>query len=86
LIAPVVFASVNMGAHLIVKAFTVAVLAGLSSLWGAVFAGLLFGVMEALVARYIGSDFRDAFGLLLLIGVLAFRPTGLFGLRQIVKV
>lgn len=86
LITPVVFASVNMGAPLLVKAFTVAVLAGLSSLWGAVFAGLLFGVTEALVARYLGSDFRDAFGLILLISVLAFRPTGLFGLRQIVKV
>lgn len=86
LIAPVVFVSANMGAPLLVKAFTVAVLAGLSSLWGAVFAGLLFGITEALVARYLGSDFRDAFGLILLIGVLAFRPTGLFGLKQIVKV
>lgn len=86
LIAPVVFVSANMGAPLLIKAFTVAVIAGLSSLWGAIFAGLLFGVTEALIARYVGSEFRDAFGLLLLIGVLAFRPTGLFGLKQIVKV
>lgn len=86
LIAPVVFASANMGAPLLVKAFTVSVLAGLSSIWGAVAAGLLFGVVEAMVARYIGSEFRDIFGLVLLVAVLAFRPTGLFGLRQIVKV
>jgi branched-chain amino acid transport system permease protein len=86
LIAPVVFASANMGAPLLVKAFTVSVLAGLSSLWGTVAAGLLFGVTEAMVARYLGSEFRDIFGLILLVAVLAFRPTGLFGLRQIVKV
>ena len=86
LIAPVIFASSNMGAPLLVKAFTVSVLAGLSSIWGVVFAGLLFGVIEAMVARYIGSEWRDIFGLVLLVAVLAFRPTGLFGLRQIVKV
>ncbi|MGI4812571.1 MAG: branched-chain amino acid ABC transporter permease [Janthinobacterium lividum] len=86
MIAPVVFASTNMGVPLLVKAFTVSVLGGLSSIWGTVFAGLLFGICEALVARYLGSQYRDIFGLLLLVLVLAYRPTGLFGLKQVVKV
>lgn len=86
LIAPITFASATMGGPLLVKAFTVSVLAGLSSLWGAVAAGLLFGVTEALVARYLGSELRNIFGLALLIAALMIRPTGLFGFRQVVKV
>ena len=86
LIAPVTFASTNMGGPLLVKAFTVSVLAGLSSLWGAVWAGILFGVTEALVARYLGSELRNLFGLALLIAVLMIRPTGLFGPQPVVKV
>lgn len=86
LLAPVTFASAHMGVSLVIKSFAVAVLAGLGSLRGAVVAGIAFGVAEALVARYVGSEFRDIFGLLLLVAVLAARPTGLFGARQAVKV
>ncbi len=86
LLAPVTFASPHMGVALVIKSFAVAVLAGLASLRGAVPAGIAFGVAEALVARYLGSEYRDIFGLLLLIAVLAARPTGLFGARAVVKV
>ena len=86
LLAPVTFASAHMGVALVIKSFAVAILAGLGSLRGAVVAGVAFGVAEALVARYLGSEYRDIFGLLLLIGVLAVRPTGIFGARQAVKV
>lgn len=86
LLAPVTFASAHMGVSLVIKSFAVAILAGLGSLRGAVAAGVAFGVAEALVARYLGSEYRDIFGLLLLVGVLAIRPTGLFGVRRVVKV
>ncbi len=86
LLAPITFASANMGVALVIKSFAVAILAGLGSFRGAVVAGITFGVAEALVARYLGSEYRDVFGLLLLIVVLAARPTGLFGRRQVVKV
>lgn len=85
LLAPVTFASPHMGVALVIKSFAVAVLAGLASLRGAVPAGIAFGIAEALVARYLGSEYRDIFGLLLLVVVLAARPTGLFGARTLVK-
>lgn len=86
LVAPITFASAGMGVALVIKSFAVAVIAGLGSFRGAVVAGIGFGVAEALVARYLGSEYRDIFGLLLLIAVLAARPTGLFGRREVVKV
>jgi branched-chain amino acid transport system permease protein len=86
LLAPVTFASANMGVALVVKSFAVAVVAGLGSLRGAVGAGVAFGAAEAMVARYLGPEYRDIFGLLLIVAVLAARPTGLFGKRQVVKV
>jgi branched-chain amino acid transport system permease protein len=86
LVAPITFASAGMGIALVIKSFAVAVLAGLGSFRGAVVAGLAFGAAEALVARYLGSEYRDIFGLLLLVAVLAARPTGLFGRREVVKV
>jgi branched-chain amino acid transport system permease protein len=86
LIAPVTFASASMGLDLVIKSFAVAVLAGLVSLRGAVLAGLAFGAVEALVARYLGPQYRDVLGLVLIVAVLALRPTGIFGRREVVKV
>jgi branched-chain amino acid transport system permease protein len=86
LVAPVTFASATMGLSLVVKSFAVAVIGGLTSLRGVVIAGLAFGAVEAMVARYLGPEFRDIFGLLLIVAVLAVRPTGLFGHREVVKV
>jgi branched-chain amino acid transport system permease protein len=86
LVAPVTFASATMGLSLVVKSFAVAVIGGLGSLRGVVVAGLAFGAVEALVARYLGPEFRDIFGLLLIVAVLAVRPTGLFGRPEVVKV
>ena len=61
------------------KAFVAAVLGGIGILPGAVVGGLILGVIEALVAGFISSTFRDAAAFAILILVLLFRPTGLFG-------
>lgn len=86
LLGPVTFVSATMGLTLVIKSFAVAVVAGLDSLRGAVAVGLVFGAAEAAVARYVGTEYRDIFGLLLIMAVLAARPVGLFGKRQVVKV
>ena len=44
------------------------------------------GVLETLVAGFISSGYRDAIAFSVLIVVLLFRPTGLFGKKQINKV
>ena len=45
-------------------------------------AGLLLGLIEALVAGYISSNFRDAFAFVLLVAFLFVRPQGMFGEKQ----
>ena len=61
------------------KAFAIVIIGGLGSLTGAVAAGLLLGVTESLGAAYVSSGYQDAVGFILLIMILIFKPTGLFG-------
>ena len=80
----------QMGFMLGLKAFTAAVLGGIGNLAGAMAGGLLLGVIEALGAGYIGqltgdflgSHYQDIFAFIVLIVVLMFRPSGLFGERE----
>jgi branched-chain amino acid transport system permease protein len=61
------------------KAFVAAVLGGIGSLPGAMTGGIILGVVEALVSGFISSTFRDAAAFAILILVLLFRPSGIFG-------
>ncbi|MEN9479977.1 MAG: hypothetical protein RLZZ298_1372 [Pseudomonadota bacterium] len=77
----------QMGFMLGLKAFTAAVLGGIGNLAGAMLGGILLGLIEALGAGYIGdltggflgSHYQDIFAFLVLIVVLMFKPSGLFG-------
>jgi len=55
------------------------VLGGMGSMPGSIIASLTLGVLESFGAVYISYDYRDTFGLLILILVLLLRPQGLFG-------
>ena len=68
------------------KAFVAAVLGGIGSIPGAMLGGLLLGVVETLVAGYLSSTYRDAIAFVILIAILLYRPTGLFGSAQAEKV
>jgi len=77
----------QMGFMLGLKAFTAAVLGGIGNLAGAMLGGILLGLIEALGAGYIGdltggflgSHYQDIFAFVVLIVVLMFKPSGLFG-------
>jgi branched-chain amino acid transport system permease protein len=69
----------SMGDPYIIDAFVVCVLGGLGSVGGALLGGLLFGVIEALGAHYVGSGLPDAVALGVLLVVLIVRPTGIMG-------
>ena len=86
LIAPITTVGPTMASALILKAFSVAVVAGLESGFGVVVIGLLLGAIESLASFYIGSGWREAPGLILLILALAVRPNGVFGKATIRKV
>lgn len=67
-------------------AFVAAVLGGIGSIPGAMIGGLLMGIIENLVAGYISSTYQSAITFLVLIVVLAVKPTGILGRMQPVKV
>lgn len=86
LVSPITTVGPTMASVLVLKAFSVAVVAGLNSGFGVVLVGTVLGSIESLTSFYIGSGWREAPGLVLLILALAVRPAGLFGKVMIRKV
>ena len=81
-IAPLTYATYDMGAMLGLKGFVAAIMGGLTSSPGAVAGGLLLGVLEATGAGLISSGAKNAIAFAVLLVILFFRPGGLFGARQ----
>lgn len=64
----------------VIKGFTVAVIAGLGSVEGALVVGLTLGIVEALGAAYgVGSEWTNGYAYLAMVVLLLWRPAGLFG-------
>jgi len=68
------------------KAFVAAVLGGIGNVPGAVVGGIVIGIIEAFVGGSRISPYRDALVFLILVLILLFRPSGLFGKYQKEKV
>jgi branched-chain amino acid transport system permease protein len=68
-----------MGEAMMLKGFAVIIIGGLGDIKGALIAGLVIGVLEALTAGFISSELKDAVAFILLIATLWYRPVGLFG-------
>lgn len=79
LLSPLINPSPDVGAFPAVKSYVIVVLGGMGSVWGAMIASLLLGVLESFFAVYVSYDYRDAFGLMILMVVLLVRPQGLLG-------
>lgn len=86
LVAPVTLTGATMGSALGLKAFAVAIIGGLSSGLGVVVGGLILGITETMTGFYISTGYKDVPGLILLLLVLSFKPSGLFGKATIKKV
>lgn len=82
LLAPVFVATPLMGDLASLKAFAIVILGGLGSLGGAAMGGFLLAFIEEFGASYISSAYRDAFGFLVIIIVMLFRPQGLFAAKE----
>ncbi len=70
-----------MGLEVAVKGLVVMLLGGLGNVTGAMIGGLLLGMVEILSAAYIGTTQRDFVTFAILILILLYRPSGLFGTR-----
>ena len=68
------------------KCFVAAVLGGIGSIPGAVVGGFILGMGETILTAAGYSTFSDAFTFLVLIIMLLFRPTGIFGEKATDKV
>lgn len=86
LIAPLFSVHSDMGTLFGIKAFAVAILGGMTSAWGVMIAGFLYGLVEALVTTFLGSSYTYIVVFALLIAVLAVKPSGLFGAAKLRKV
>lgn len=86
LIAPIYNVSAGMGTLLGLKAFATAIVGGLTSPWGIMVAGILYGIVESLAAGYFGGSYREIIGFTLVILALLVRPNGLFSKTKIFKI
>lgn len=80
MMAPLMGVFPDMG-NICVKGFAAGVLGGFGSVPGGILGGLLLGIAESLAGLYLSTAFKDVIAFLVLIAVLIFRPTGLFGER-----
>lgn len=86
MVAPIVFLEPNMMGGILLYAFAGALLGGIDSPGGAVLGGFLVGVLENVVGAYVGTELKLTVALIIIVGVLVVRPSGLFGKVHVVRV
>jgi branched-chain amino acid transport system permease protein len=81
LVVPLTLAEPQLGTVLGLKAFAIAIIAGLAAPRGILICGLAYGALEALISGYFYTGIRDILGFSLMILALFLKPEGLFGQR-----
>jgi branched-chain amino acid transport system permease protein len=80
MVAPIVFLDPNMMAGVLLYAFAAALVGGIDNPVGAVVGGFIVGVLENVAGAYlIGTELKLTFALVVIVGVLLVKPSGLFG-------
>jgi len=69
----------QMGLDLLLPLFAAAILGGIGSVPGAMIAGLIVGLAEAMTVQLVGAEWRAAVAFVILVAILLLRPRGLFG-------
>ncbi len=82
LIAPIFVLQPTMGETLGLKAFVLVVIGGMGNIAGAIVSGFALGLIEGLAESFLFSGYRDIVAFFLLIVMLVFRPTGIFGKKM----
>ncbi len=75
-----------MGALIGWKAFIAAVVGGIGDIRGAFIGGFLLGAVEIMVVAFFPSTYRDLIAFTVLLVILSFKPTGLFGIAKTTKI
>ncbi|MGI4814144.1 MAG: branched-chain amino acid ABC transporter permease [Janthinobacterium lividum] len=77
--------SPDLGWDLLLPAFAAAVLGGLGSPYGAIFAGLLIGIAQNIATLWISETYKVSFSFIILIAVLLLRPSGISGRKEVAR-
>ena len=86
LVTPITLTSYDVGLALALKGFAGAMLGGMGNPKGAFIGGLALGLIEALTAGYLSSQYKDAAAFVVILAVLFFMPQGLFGRKSTERV
>jgi branched-chain amino acid transport system permease protein len=85
--APIVYLDPNMMAGILLYGFAAALLGGIDNPWGAAVGGFFVGVLENLAGAYVvGTELKLTVALVIIVGVLVFKPSGLFGRVLVARV
>jgi branched-chain amino acid transport system permease protein len=80
MVAPIVFLDPNMMSGILLYGFAAALLGGIDNPAGAVLGGFIVGVLENIAGAYvIGTELKLTVALVVIVGVLTVKPSGLFG-------
>ena len=69
----------SSGATYLLNAFAIVVLGGLGNIFGTLVGGVVLGILQSIGGVLLGDGYRDLVGLLVLLVVLAIKPTGIMG-------
>jgi branched-chain amino acid transport system permease protein len=87
MVAPIVYLDPGMMGGVLLYAFAAALLGGIENPWGAVAGGFIVGVAENVLGSFvIGNELKLAVALVLIVGVLLVKPSGIFGRVHVVRV
>lgn len=86
MIAPITTLDPNMMVEPMLKGFAAAVLGGFNSLVGVVVGAFTLGIIENLFGFYVSTEFKSVVAFLIIVVVLYFKPSGMFGKHYIRKV
>ncbi len=86
LLAPTATLDPNLMMDPLLKGFAAAVLGGMTTLIGPVVGGYLLGIIENLFGAYVSLEFKSVVAFLIIVIVLWFKPSGLFGKHYVKKV
>jgi branched-chain amino acid transport system permease protein len=87
MVAPLVFLEPNMMGFVLIYAFAGALLGGIDNPWGAVIGGFAMGVLENIMGVYVvGTELKLTVALVIIVGVLVVKPSGVFGKAVLTRV
>ncbi|WP_176083695.1 branched-chain amino acid ABC transporter permease [Martelella sp. HB161492] len=86
LITPITLVGYDVGVALALKGFAAAMLGGMGNPKGALVGGIALGLLEALTAGYISSQYKEAVAFIVILAVLFVMPQGLFGHKSTERV